>query len=82
MVCRMRQLGLETVTLLSKSICEKRVAFLRKRIKSGAYRGTKLKYAKYYANWYSWMAKNGGTRSKIKKSTKAPVSAGRAKSGK
>lgn len=58
----MERLGLEPVRRLNKTLCKKRVTHLRKQIKAGKYRGELLKKAKYYANWYAWMADNGGTR--------------------
>jgi len=53
----MEKLGLETVTRLNKTICLRRVRFLRKNIREGIYRGKLLERAQYYRNWYAWFAK-------------------------
>ncbi len=58
----LEKLGLAPVRKLNKSICRKRVIFLRKKIKANRYSGKLLERAKYYANWYAWMAENGGSR--------------------
>lgn len=63
----MERLGLQTVRKLNLTICRQRVRFLKANLKLGKYKGDLKKYAEYYANWYGWMAKNGGTRSKSKK---------------
>jgi hypothetical protein len=59
----LQKLGLEPVRKLNKKICRERVKFLKAQIKEEAYEGKLLERAKYYANWYKWMADNGGTRS-------------------
>lgn len=58
----LEQLGLEPVNKLTKQICQTRVVFLRKKLKAGKLKGKLEAQAKYYVNWYSWMAKNGGHR--------------------
>lgn len=58
----LEKMGLKPVDKLNKKICQERVTYLRKRIKGGKFKGQILEKAKYYANWYGWMAKNGGSR--------------------
>jgi len=58
----MEKLGLEPVSKLSIKICRERVKYLLKNIKRNKYKGKLLVKAKYYANWYKWMSKNGGNR--------------------
>lgn len=58
----LEKMGLEPVDKLNKKICSERVKYLKKGIAAGKFHGPLLKQAKYYANWYNWMAKNGGTR--------------------
>jgi hypothetical protein len=60
----MEKLGLVRVRKLNKKICRERVKHIRAGLKAGKYKGKLKEQAEYYANWYSWMAKNGGTRSK------------------
>lgn len=60
----LEKMGLKPVDKLSKKICTSRVSYLKKKIKSGKFDGKLLKYAKYYASWYGWMANHGGTRAK------------------
>lgn len=60
----MEKLGLSPVRRLNKKICLTRVNYLRKKIEQKKYRSNLLPYAKYYANWYGWLAVNGGTRSR------------------
>lgn len=62
----LEKLGLKPVRKLSKRICVERVRALRKRIDSGRIPKDLKKHAVYYANWYSWMADNGGSRAKKK----------------
>ena len=64
----LEQLGLKPVDKLTKTICKQRVAHLRKKISSGRLPPKLLKQAKYYANWYGWMADNGGTRGQQRRS--------------
>jgi hypothetical protein len=59
----MERLGLEPVRKLNKTICLERTKYLRNKLEKNGYRGELVDYAKYYANWYSWMAKQGGSRS-------------------
>jgi len=67
----MEKLGLEPVRKLTKKTCLARVRFLDKGLRKGRYRGKLEERANYYLNWYSWMAKNGGTRASKKKRKRA-----------
>ncbi len=58
----LEKMGLEPVDKLNKRICNERVTYLEKKIKRHEFEGKLLKQAKYYVQWYSWMAKNGGSR--------------------
>jgi len=58
----LEKLGLEPVSKLSVKICHDRVKYLQKNIKRKKYKGKLMERAKYYANWYKWMGKNGGNR--------------------
>lgn len=58
----MERLGLKKVRRLSVKICRDRVKHLRAGLEAGRYRGELREKAEYYANWYNWMAKNGGHR--------------------
>lgn len=60
----LEKLGLDPVRKLSKKICVERVKILRKKIESGRVPKDLKKHAVYYANWYGWMAENGGSRAK------------------
>lgn len=60
----MEKLGLKKVSKLNKTICMKRRVYLRKQIEAGKYKGVLLKYARYYASWYGWLANQGGTRAR------------------
>lgn len=60
----LEKLGLEPVEKLTKKICNDRVRYLKKAMKEEAIPPSLLPKARYYASWYSWMAKNGGTRAK------------------
>ena len=62
----MERLGLEPVNKLNKTICRERVRELKKRIEAGKIPKSLQDHAEYYARWYAWMAKNGGTRAKKK----------------
>ena len=59
----LEKMGLEPVDKLNKSICKKRVLLIKKKLKRNEFSGRLRKQAMYYANWYSWLLKNGGTRS-------------------
>ena len=58
----MEKLGLEPMSKLTVKICRERVRFLKANIDKNRYKGKLLERAKYYANWYTWQAKNGGSR--------------------
>ncbi len=58
----MVKLGLQPVRRLNRSICLDRVKTLRRKIEKNQLPTNMREYATYYANWYSWMAQNGGTR--------------------
>jgi len=57
----MERLGLYRVSELTEEICWRRVRHLRRGLRIGKYAGDKLleDHAKYYANWYAWIAKKG-----------------------
>lgn len=63
----LEQMGLEPVRHLNKKICRDRVTYLQKKIKGKAFKGALLAKAKYYVNWYGWMAENGGHRGEARK---------------
>lgn len=58
----MEKLGLEPVRELTKKICNQRVEHLKRGIAQRRWSGSLLERAKYYANWYAWMARHGGSR--------------------
>lgn len=63
----MERLGLKPVRKLNRSICLERVKKLQAKIRSGDVPKSLSEHADYYARWYAWMARNGGTRAKKRK---------------
>jgi hypothetical protein len=62
----MEKLGLEPVRKLNRSICLARVKELRRKLDAEDISSRLVPQAQYYARWYAWMARNGGTRAKKK----------------
>jgi hypothetical protein len=58
----LEKMGLKPVRKLTKKICQSRVSLLRSRLKRGVFKGELRDQAVYYANWYEWLRKRGGTR--------------------
>jgi len=58
----LEKMGLRPEDRLTKKKCKDRVKYLDSMIKKNKYSGLILQRAKYYRNWYGWLAKNGGTR--------------------
>jgi len=58
----LEKLGLKPVEELNKKICLERKKHLEKKIENGRLKGRLLAQAKYYRNWYGWLAKKGGSR--------------------